>query len=101
MAQSPDTPPELLNNIAALVQNLFESGDAEGKKNALSSGVLDLAIKLLHSRDPIPVCTLPFLIPAHLVPIPLVVSGLSYLYNIAHELLAWKIIFMYRCECQN
>ena len=42
--------------MATLVQNVFEGGGVEGKKNALSSGMLDLTIKLLNSRDPVPVC---------------------------------------------
>ena len=58
LAQSVHTSPEVLSNIATLMQNLYESGGAEGKKNALGSGVLDLTIKLLHSRDPVPVSIL-------------------------------------------
>ena len=55
LAQDRTTPADMLTDIAALVQNVFEAGGGEGKKNALSSGVLDLTIKLLNGRDPIPV----------------------------------------------
>ena len=56
LSQSPHTSPEVLNNVAALMHNVFEGGGtSEGRKNALSSGVLDLTVKLLTSRDPIPV----------------------------------------------
>ena len=55
LAKSPVTSPVALNYIATLLTNIFESGGPEGKKTALGSGFLDLVIKLLHTRDPIPV----------------------------------------------
>ena len=55
MAKSQATPPHALENIATLITNIFEVGGSEGRKTALSSGFLDLIIKLLHTRDPIPV----------------------------------------------
>ena len=56
MSQDGQTSPEVLKNIATLMTNIYEAGGAgEGKKTALQSGVLDLTIKLLQGRDPIPV----------------------------------------------
>ena len=55
LSQNLHTPRDIINNIAALIQNLFEAGGPEGTKSALGSGLLDLTVKLLHSRDPIPV----------------------------------------------
>ncbi|KAL5501987.1 hypothetical protein EMCRGX_G008672 [Ephydatia muelleri] len=54
-AQSPHSSPEVLTSVATLVQNLYEVGGAEGKKLALGSGMLDLTVKLLNTRDPVPV----------------------------------------------
>lgn len=55
LAKSPVTPPQALGHIATLITNIFEAGGPDGKKTALGSGFLDLVIKLLHTRDPIPV----------------------------------------------
>ncbi|KAL5502441.1 hypothetical protein EMCRGX_G009214 [Ephydatia muelleri] len=54
VAQSPHSSPEVLTSVATLVQNLYEVGGAEGKKLALGSGMLDLTVKLLNTRDPVP-----------------------------------------------
>jgi hypothetical protein len=54
LARSPATPPRALGHIATLITNIFEAGGADGRKTALGSGFLDLIIKLLHTRDPIP-----------------------------------------------
>ncbi|CAI8040309.1 hypothetical protein GBAR_LOCUS22470, partial [Geodia barretti] len=61
LAKSPVTSPVALNYIATLLTNIFESGGPEGKKTALGSGFLDLVIKLLHTRDPIPATCLSLL----------------------------------------
>ena len=73
LAQSPGSSDGLLHNIAILMQNIFEvsasplllpdtessflpqSGGVEGRKVAMEAGVLDITIKLLSARDPIPV----------------------------------------------
>ncbi len=55
LAQDSSTSNDMLTDIATLLQNVFQSGGGEGRKNALNSGVLDLTIKLLNGRDPIPV----------------------------------------------
>ena len=55
LAKCPATPPKALGYIATLITNIFEAGGSEGRKTALGSGFLDLVIKLLHTRDPIPV----------------------------------------------
>ena len=55
LAKSPVTPPTALGYIATLMTNIFEAGGSEGRKTALGSGFLDLLIRLLHTRDPIPV----------------------------------------------
>lgn len=68
----------LLVNIAKLVQNIFEVskyniaksmfvflvqiGGADGRKTALESGMMDIILKLLSARDPIPVCLILFII---------------------------------------
>ncbi len=57
LAKDLNTPHNMLANIATLLHNMFDSGN-EGRKNALNSGVLDITIKLLGGRDPIPVSTL-------------------------------------------
>lgn len=46
--------PEVLASVATLVHNLYEVkvGGVEGKKLALGSGMLDLTVKLLITRDP-------------------------------------------------
>lgn len=59
LSQNSQTSIEVLNNIATLMTNIFEAGGTiEGRKTALQSGVLDLTIKLLQGRDPIPVSVL-------------------------------------------
>ncbi len=58
LAQDKSTTSDMLTDIAMLLQNMFASGGGEGRKNALNSGVLDLTIKLLNGRDPIPVSAL-------------------------------------------
>ena len=56
LSQDTGTSDDVLKNIATLMTNIFEAGGTnEGKKTALQSGVLDLTIKLLQSRDPVPV----------------------------------------------
>lgn len=44
----------MLASVATLVHNLYEVkvGGVEGKKLALGSGMLDLTVKLLITRDP-------------------------------------------------
>ena len=56
LSQDSQTVPDVLKNIATLMTNIYDAvGTGEGKKTALQSGVLDLTIKLLQGRDPIPV----------------------------------------------
>ena len=56
-AQSPSTSLKTLSLISSLLSNLYKSRGPEGKITPLGSGILDLTIKLLQSRDPLPVST--------------------------------------------
>ena len=56
LSQDTQTSTDVLKNIASLMTNIYDGvGGGEGKKTALQSGVLDLTVKLLQGRDPIPV----------------------------------------------
>ena len=56
LSQESQTGADVLKNIATLMTNIYDGvGGGEGKKTALQSGVLDLTVKLLQGRDPIPV----------------------------------------------